>query len=181
MLALAILGFDRVVGCLYEAASVRSREEIAWASLRLRLSPWGLAGGKPLQRVLTRPPNISYSPKGVHMALLRLIHSAASRNQTCGASSRAGGFCRRDRRHGRSGDLLHGRQIVRPSVPEEAGLRFLEVAVRGFDAEAVAGEAFAHLRGDHYRAVAASRAAERDRQVALPFADVVRQEIHQEL
>ena len=51
----------------------------------------------------------------------------------------------------------------------------------GFDAEAVVGQALAHLRGDHHRAVAASRAAERDRQVALAFADVVREEIDQEL
>ena len=42
-----------------------------------------------------------------------------SRKKTCGARSlarhagrQAGGFCRRDRRHGRSGGLLHVRQIV---------------------------------------------------------------------
>src|SRR5512138_3812522 len=58
---------------------------------------------------------------------------------------------------------------------------FLGVAVGRLDAEAVVGKELADFVGHHYRAVAAAGAAEGDGQVTLPFTDVVRNQVDQQL
>src|SRR5581483_8512914 len=64
-----------------------------------------------------------------------------------------------------------------------AGMAQLSRAVPVHDLDAVIGaaEALGDILGDHYRAVLAAGATERDGQVALAFADVVRDQVDEQL
>src|SRR5581483_6085428 len=62
-----------------------------------------------------------------------------------------------------------------------APILLADVAVHDLRAEAFFGQVLADGLGDHHRAVPPARAAEGDRQVALPFPHVVRDQIGQQL
>src|SRR5439155_702827 len=59
--------------------------------------------------------------------------------------------------------------------------RLNQVAVGYLGAVPGAAEALVDLLGDHHRPMMAARAAERDREIALAFTDVVRQQIDQKV
>ncbi len=58
---------------------------------------------------------------------------------------------------------------------------FWAVAMHYFNPIPRCPEILAYILGNHYRAVLAAGAAERDRQITLAFADIVGQQVHQQL
>src|SRR5947209_9239558 len=63
----------------------------------------------------------------------------------------------------------------------EQALLLRAVAVQDLDSVTCLAQVLAHILGDHDRAMLSSGAAERNRQIAFAFANVVRQQVNQEI
>jgi hypothetical protein len=59
--------------------------------------------------------------------------------------------------------------------------RFGQIAMADLGAVAGVSQVFINLLGDHHRAMMAARASESDRQIALPFANIMRQQVNQQI